>query len=129
MCNVKEIIFQGSGIRGALKLLIWLRVLPASTAAPERLLDIPPQTACLSNGEMEVHLEGVGDLERRLDYKFRDRSFLLQAITHSSYSVNRVTDCYQRLEFLGDAVLGTLKLFTFSLSPFCPCHCIKFVHL
>jgi hypothetical protein len=129
LCNVKEIIFQGSGIRGALKLLLWLQVLPASPAAPERLLDMPAQTARLSNGEIEIHLEGVCDLERRLDYKFRDRSFLLQAITHASYSVNRVTDCYQRLEFLGDAVLGTPKLFTFNLSPFCPCHCIKLVHL
>jgi dsRNA-specific ribonuclease len=54
-----------------------------------------------------MHLEGVDDLEGRLCYKFRDRSFLLQAVTHASYSSNRVTDCYQRLEFLGDAVLGT----------------------
>lgn len=56
---------------------------------------------------MDMHLEGVDDLESRLGYKFRDRSFLLQAITHASYSNNRITDCYQRLEFLGDAVLGT----------------------
>lgn len=66
-----------------------------------------PSSACLGVGDMEMHLEGVGDLERRLHYKFRDRTFLLQAITHASYSSNRVTDCYQRLEFLGDAVLGT----------------------
>jgi hypothetical protein len=108
--NVRKIIFQGSGIRGALKLLIWLQVLPASTATPERLLDTPPPSARLTNGDIELHLEGVSDLERRLDYKFRDRSFLLQAVTHASYSANRVTDCYQRLEFLGDAVLGTAKM-------------------
>ena len=38
----------------------------------------------------------------------RDRSLLLQALTHASYIKNRVTDCYQRLEFLGDAVLDYL---------------------
>jgi hypothetical protein len=110
MCNVREIILQSSGICGALKLLIWLQVLPASVAAPELLLDKPPRSSRLTNGDIELHLEGVSDLERRLDYKFRDRSFLLQAVTHASYTPNRVTDCYQRLEFLGDAVLGTAKI-------------------
>ncbi|XP_021927095.1 endoribonuclease Dicer-like isoform X2 [Zootermopsis nevadensis] len=99
---------KGSGIRGALKLLGWLQVLPDTMASPERLLDRLPQTACQPGGKIEFHLEGIGDLERRLDYKFRDRSFLLQAVTHASYSANRATDCYQRLEFLGDAVLDFL---------------------
>jgi endoribonuclease Dicer len=99
---------KGSGIHGALKLLIWLQILPATIATPEHLLDTRPPSACLTDGEIELHLEGVGELERQLDYKFRDRSFLLQAVTHASYSANRVTDCYQRLEFLGDAVLDFL---------------------
>lgn len=76
-------------------------------ACSGRLLDTMPSSACLAMGDMDMHLEGVRDLESRLGYKFRDRSFLLQAITHASYSNNRITDCYQRLEFLGDAVLGT----------------------
>ncbi|XP_077537077.1 endoribonuclease Dicer-S-like isoform X2 [Haemaphysalis longicornis] len=46
--------------------------------------------------------------ERTLGYAFRDRSFLLQACTHASYYRNRLTDCYQRLEFLGDAVIDYL---------------------
>ena len=33
---------------------------------------------------------------------------MLQAFTHASYYPNRLTDCYQRLEFLGDAVLDYL---------------------
>jgi len=76
-------------------------------ACSGRLLDTKPSSACVSNADMEMHLEGISDLERRLGYKFRDPSYLLQAITHASYSSNRATDCYQRLEFLGDAVLGT----------------------
>lgn len=35
-------------------------------------------------------------------------SILSQAFSHASYYPNRLTDCYQRLEFLGDAVLDYL---------------------
>jgi endoribonuclease Dicer len=104
---VKFSTFQASGIRGALKLLVWFQILPPSLmASPESLLDVPPPTARLSHGEIEMHLEGANDLEHQLGYKFRDRSFLLQALTHASCYCNRTTDCYQRLEFLGDAILG-----------------------
>ena len=43
-----------------------------------------------------------------INYHFNDEALLLQALTHASYQRNRVTDCYQRLEFLGDAVLDYL---------------------
>lgn len=49
------------------------------------------------------------DLEARLGYFFRDRSLLETALTHSSYAnENRSTGavCNERLEFLGDSVLG-----------------------
>lgn len=57
-------------------------------------------------GELNRMLRGFDLFEQRLGYKFRDRAYLLQAMSHASYSPNRLTDCYQRLEFLGDAVLG-----------------------
>ncbi|XP_055587591.1 endoribonuclease Dcr-1 isoform X2 [Uranotaenia lowii] len=53
-------------------------------------------------------LDGYDKFEAILGYRFRDRSYLLQAMTHASYCPNRLTDCYQRLEFLGDAVLDYL---------------------
>ena len=43
-----------------------------------------------------------------IGWKFNDRRLLLQALTHASYTKNRLTDSYQRLEFLGDAVLDYL---------------------
>jgi ribonuclease-3 len=50
-------------------------------------------------------------LESLLEYTFTDQSLLLQAVTHPSYghevTVHHGGD-YQRLEFLGDAVLGML---------------------
>ncbi|XP_017874916.1 PREDICTED: endoribonuclease Dcr-1 isoform X2 [Drosophila arizonae] len=58
--------------------------------------------------ELEELLSGFEEFEASLGYTFRDRSYLLQAMTHASYTPNRLTDCYQRLEFLGDAVLDYL---------------------
>jgi ribonuclease-3 len=47
-------------------------------------------------------------LEEKIQYCFRDQTLLRQALTHSSFSneqkINRYPD-YERLEFLGDAVL------------------------
>lgn len=57
---------------------------------------------------MELMADTVADVERALGYTFVDQSFLLQAVTHASYYRNRLTDCYQRLEFLGDAVIDYL---------------------
>ncbi|MBO4981952.1 MAG: ribonuclease III [Lachnospiraceae bacterium] len=48
------------------------------------------------------------ELERRLGYRFKERSLLKRALTHSSFmneqKINKNGD-YERLEFLGDAVL------------------------
>lgn len=47
-------------------------------------------------------------LEKRIGYKFNDRTLLKQAVTHSSFTNEqriRKTKNYERLEFLGDAVL------------------------
>ncbi len=51
-------------------------------------------------------------LQRTIGYSFRDPSLLRKAMTHSSY-VNEhqldKTDCNERLEFLGDAVLEIIS--------------------
>ncbi|XP_044470277.1 endoribonuclease Dicer homolog 2-like [Mangifera indica] len=44
-------------------------------------------------------------LESLLNYKFHDSSLLVEALTHGSYMLPEIPSCYQRLEFLGDAVL------------------------
>ena len=41
-------------------------------------------------------------------WRFRDKYFLVEAMTHISYTYNRVTDSYQHLELLGDAILDYL---------------------
>ncbi|XP_075228010.1 endoribonuclease Dcr-1 isoform X2 [Lycorma delicatula] len=126
------------GPRGALIFMSWLgiNVLPKEEInAKETEIDIsdrpvgtflvnddvqirygwlkPPRSPLLRHvsdpeGELEKLLDGFEIFERNLRYRFHDRSYLLQAMTHASYSTNRLTDCYQRLEFLGDAVLDYL---------------------
>ncbi len=52
--------------------------------------------------------ERLIELEEKIQYRFQDRRLLRQALTHSSYAneqrINKFED-YERLEFLGDAVL------------------------
>lgn len=46
-------------------------------------------------------------LENNIGYKFKDRSYLEKALTHSSY-VNGKQNSNERLEFLGDSVLSVV---------------------
>lgn len=56
--------------------------------------------------------EKMVKLEQAIGYQFRDRHLLRQALTHSSYAneqkINKTGD-YERLEFLGDAVLELIS--------------------
>lgn len=48
-------------------------------------------------------------LEAHLGYRFKDRQLLERALTHRSFANERGIDGnYERLEFLGDAILGAL---------------------
>lgn len=45
-------------------------------------------------------------LEEKLGYRFKDPGLLLTALTHSSYANEHACECNERLEFLGDSILG-----------------------
>ncbi len=47
-------------------------------------------------------------LQEKLGYEFAQTDLLRQALTHSSYGNENHLPSYQRLEFLGDSVLGVL---------------------
>ena len=53
-------------------------------------------------------MKDIGLLMKRLDHRFQDESLLINALTHSSYAHERRrgTADNERLEFLGDSVLG-----------------------
>ena len=56
--------------------------------------------------------EELKELENKIGYEFKEKVLLLQALTHSSFSneqkINRYKN-YERMEFLGDAVLELLS--------------------
>ena len=51
------------------------------------------------------------ELEKRIGYTFKNKQLLSEALTHSSYANERQdgTRCNERLEFLGDSVLGFIS--------------------
>lgn len=56
----------------------------------------------------------IKDLEKKIGYVFKDKSFLYEALTHSSYANeltqrNIPTRSNERLEFLGDSVLEIIS--------------------
>ena len=56
--------------------------------------------------------EELGELEETIGYEFKAKALIMQALTHSSFSneqkINKYKN-YERLEFLGDAVLELLS--------------------
>ena len=60
----------------------------------------PPST---SGDDMASSIRSVEEI---LSYRFKDKSLLKEALTHNSYNNGESFKSYQRLEFVGDAVLG-----------------------
>jgi len=59
--------------------------------------------------EDAAELSGLETLEGRLGYRFSDRSLLEHALCHSSYAHEEEgVESNERLEFLGDAVIGNV---------------------
>jgi len=63
----------------------------------------------------EDELKDLQELQRRLDYSFKDPALLERALTHSSFAYEmrsglegEVSGDYESMEFLGDTILGFL---------------------
>ncbi|CAF1182266.1 unnamed protein product [Adineta steineri] len=50
------------------------------------------------------------EIENKIKYAFKNKGYLIAAFTHPSYVNNRLTQCYERLEYLGDAILDFLVI-------------------
>ena len=44
-------------------------------------------------------------LEKSIDYEFRDKKLLEQALTHTSYANTKNVQSNEKLEFFGDSIL------------------------
>ncbi|KAH0711484.1 hypothetical protein KY289_007443 [Solanum tuberosum] len=86
---------SSGGEVAALSFMKWLGV-------DINFVDAPMSRHFPMNAEKLVN---VRYLESLLHYKFNDPSLLVEALTHGSYMLPEIPRCYQRLEFLGDAVL------------------------
>lgn len=74
------------------------------------MVDVPSAGRRTSRPQMPIHdsVAGAAALLRNLGYSFKNRDFIEEALTHPSWR-NEHPDCAfdnQRMEFLGDAVLG-----------------------
>lgn len=101
------------GIERTFKVLEMLSILPSTNNGDiSQMLHIklksPRIRTNIRDREVDDFLVNHTKLEDSIGYTFKDRAYLLQALTHPSYPTNRVTGCYQQLEFLGDAVLDFL---------------------
>ena len=71
-----------------------------------------------------MQVKSITDLEKVIGYSFNDKKLIKRALTHSSYAneqrINKDGD-YERLEFLGDAVLELVSSeFFYNLYPNMP---------
>nr|UJZ92585.1 dicer-2 [Scaphoideus titanus] len=102
------VYLENSGVLGALRVMNWFQVIKPSLATEEVF------TTTLTTPEKGLvgtpmdHLLQPCRLEEILNYKFNNKAYMLQALSHPSYHQNNITQCYQRLEFLGDAIIDFL---------------------
>lgn len=115
------IYLQKMGLEGAKKVLQWFGVL--ENDQEEMIIDAPTSFRIFGNGRWSAeHVVKMNYIENTVGYCFKNREYLLQALTHSSYKNQSVTEDYQSLEFIGDAVIDfliTLYIFDYcgNLSP------------
>ncbi len=51
-------------------------------------------------------MSNIDDFLKEINYQFKDKSLLQEALTHPSFTKDKKSKNYQRLEFLGDTVLS-----------------------
>lgn len=97
-----------SGLKCAIEMKIpfddlqtWSDFWPAFVASREK---VPPRTEFLALRSVNIHR-----IQEIADYTFDTRLLVVEALTHASLP-NSSAPCYQRLEFLGDAILDFLVI-------------------
>lgn len=97
-------LLQHCGIEKGFKILHGLGIIPEEFVDAYKPKTNPNNELCDIN--ISLILPGYEILERRIGYYFKQKHLLVQALTHPSYQCEIFTECFQRFEFLGDAILG-----------------------
>ncbi|KAG2593731.1 hypothetical protein PVAP13_5NG012593 [Panicum virgatum] len=95
--------YVGGGLRAAFSVLKWLQI---EIEFEEDLIVKAMLNASVRNYLPKVDV--IELLEAKINYVFSVKGLLIEALTHPSQQESGATYCYQRLEFLGDAVLDIL---------------------
>ncbi|XP_057810425.1 endoribonuclease Dicer homolog 3a-like [Salvia miltiorrhiza] len=95
--------YEGGGLTAAISLMKWLGI---EVDSEHFLVDDAIRTASLYSYAPKA--EDISILESKLGYNFSTKGLLLEAITHAAGSEKGAGYSYERLEFLGDAVLDIL---------------------
>uniref|UniRef100_A0A0E0JSJ4 Uncharacterized protein n=1 Tax=Oryza punctata TaxID=4537 RepID=A0A0E0JSJ4_ORYPU len=95
--------YAGGGLRAALAVLKWLGIGAEieEDLIVQAILSASVQTCLPKDNVFEM-------LEAKLGYSFSVKGLLVEALTHPSQQELGAKYCYERLEFLGDAVLDIL---------------------
>ncbi|XP_021960857.1 endoribonuclease dcr-1 [Folsomia candida] len=107
--------YLSGGISGALNLMNYIGLRAPTNEKPvnqimyQNIKDLPRlKNVYPKEPQNLIYGPSVDYLEQVLDYKFKNKWIIVEAFTHPSYTHNGSTNAYQRLEFLGDAVLDFL---------------------
>ena len=106
--------FASMGIERTFRLIKLFNILPKDDCNLMMKLQFknPRLRKNISDSEITGLMTNYEEIEKRLEYTFKDKAYLLQALTHTSFPRNNVTDCYQTLAFIGRAVYQFL-VFTY----------------
>ncbi|KAK9748533.1 hypothetical protein RND81_02G064500 [Saponaria officinalis] len=95
--------YVSGGLVAALHVMKWLGI--EAELAPgyvDKFADVASDRSCTQKSDHIISLES------KLGYDFTTKGLLLEAITHATEEKVGAEFCYERLEFLGDAVLDVL---------------------
>ncbi|KAG9129978.1 hypothetical protein Leryth_007097 [Lithospermum erythrorhizon] len=95
--------YVGGGLIAALQLMKWFSI---DAEVEPFLVEEAIKRASLHSWTPKS--KDIETLESKIGYRFTVRGLLLEAITHATTNEKDGGYCYQRLEFLGDAVLDIL---------------------
>ncbi|EPS61362.1 hypothetical protein M569_13434, partial [Genlisea aurea] len=97
--------YVGGGLTAALGFMKWLGI---EAEFDDSLIDDVIKSASLHPFPFEAD-DDISSLESKISYWFSCKGLLLEAVTHKTKPQKDDNYfCYERLEFLGDAVLGLL---------------------
>jgi len=94
---------QANGLEGAMKLMAWFRLLPNDSI--NLILSDIQAGDHTHYANVDQHLQCASSLEEKMQYTFRNRSYLLDALTHDSY-IDADNQGQDRLSTIGYSILG-----------------------